>query len=1041
MDFTYDSNGRLYQQSHPYCGSGDPNNVSDRYGYDGLNRAVVVSYPDSQAEETYYGLDIGNLNGATAQQGSASTYGYGYPQVSSDESSHEKEQWLDGFGRVVEVDEPNLSAPPAGTVQISGSEQSIWSPYGSTYDSGVVQVTINSSTYTAYYGEYDDDSSVASQIASAISHDSSAPVTAAQSGGSIVLTGKGAGPYSLGYSSNTSDPSDFYTPSFYGGGPSSLSNIVDSLTNSPVVTNYLYDAGDRLTEVIQGVQTRTFAYDGLGRKVSETTPEGGTVTYSYNVSGGGLCSGDPSSVCQRTDARGVISYYNYNSANQLTGVSYAIPGGQNIASMPNVCTSNGASANVCYYYGQGGSAAYALGRLTEITDPTGSESYSHDAIGRVTKVSKVIGSQTFNTSFQYNPGSEVTQITYPSGRVVKQNYFNAGTLCEIAASGTGCSDSSYYAGGFSYNGPGKLLGFTYGNGVGATFSYSANRTQLTSLAYTKGSSTNFNLNYWYQQNSSYCPNGTGGNNGSVQCITDVSAPGRSASYSYDLLGRMISATTAGSTAYPQWGMAETYDRFGNRWDQTATAGSVPQPQLTFGTGGINGSTTNRPNGYTYDASGNMTVEPVSGSNYMTYDGENRMTAFSGSGGAASYSYDGNGLRVVKSVSGGTTTVSIFSGSSVIAEYDNGAAPSAPSREYIYNGAAGDATGLLAMISGGATTYYHQDHLSVRLTTDGSGNILTQEGHFPFGEQWYQSGSGNKWVFTSYQRDSESGLDYALARYYDSRTGTFCSADPLAGSPDDPQSWNRYPYGRTDPIGNVDPSGKSFGSFLESLISDLFMALGGPLGIAFVREYDATEGSAPPMLPGISGGIPVGSSWSGTPIYIPNRGIAGALGLPTMADVGGPIMNVGKEDDIMTAALQAPNLADCAHSFFGPKFSFTRSNLPHIYATDLDNGASGRTEQAMVPATGRATVLIDNSFFAMKANDPMQVDNYLHEAANATAIQQFTNQQTAAVFVHPTRQLRAELGPRGSRPSNAQHNQWDPDIGQQFENCLHGQAYR
>ena len=79
VDFTYDSNGRLYQQSHPYCGSGDPNNVSDRYGYDGLNRAVVVSYPDSQAEETYYGLDIGSLNGATAQQGSASTYGYGYP--------------------------------------------------------------------------------------------------------------------------------------------------------------------------------------------------------------------------------------------------------------------------------------------------------------------------------------------------------------------------------------------------------------------------------------------------------------------------------------------------------------------------------------------------------------------------------------------------------------------------------------------------------------------------------------------------------------------------------------------------------------------------------------------------------------------------------------------------------------------------------------------------------------------------------------------------------------------------------------------------
>lgn len=65
---------------------------------------------------------------------------------------------------------------------------------------------------------------------------------------------------------------------------------------------------------------------------------------------------------------------------------------------------------------------------------------------------------------------------------------------------------------------------------------------------------------------------------------------------------------------------------------------------------------------------------------MTYDGENRMTPFHGFGGAATYSYDGNGMRVVKSVQGGTTMVSIFSGSQVIAEYDNGAATNSPSRE-------------------------------------------------------------------------------------------------------------------------------------------------------------------------------------------------------------------------------------------------------------------------------------------------------------------------------------------------------------------------
>ncbi len=63
---------------------------------------------------------------------------------------------------------------------------------------------------------------------------------------------------------------------------------------------------------------------------------------------------------------------------------------------------------------------------------------------------------------------------------------------------------------------------------------------------------------------------------------------------------------------------------------------------------------NQPIGYTFDASGNMTVEPISPPNNMAYDGDNRMSAFSGNGGAAGYSYDGNGLRVVKSVQSGTT---------------------------------------------------------------------------------------------------------------------------------------------------------------------------------------------------------------------------------------------------------------------------------------------------------------------------------------------------------------------------------------------------
>jgi RHS repeat-associated protein len=145
-------------------------------------------------------------------------------------------------------------------------------------------------------------------------------------------------------------------------------------------------------------------------------------------------------------------------------------------------------------------------------------------------------------------------------------------------------------------------------------------------------------------------------------------------------------------------------------------------------------------------------------------------------------------------------VYIFSGSKVVAEYDNGAAPTAPSREYVYGGSA-----LLAKIDSSGTKYYHQDHLSNRLVTSSTGNTLAQMGHFPFGESWYNSTS-DKLLFTTYERDAESGNDYAQARYYANRLARYSSLDPLSGSTSMPQSLNRFPYVNADPINATDPLG-------------------------------------------------------------------------------------------------------------------------------------------------------------------------------------------------------------------------------------------
>ena len=93
--------------------------------------------------------------------------------------------------------------------------------------------------------------------------------------------------------------------------------------------------------------------------------------------------------------------------------------------------------------------------------------------------------------------------------------------------------------------------------------------------------------------------------------------------------------------------------------------------------------------------------------------------------------------------------------------------------------------------------------------------------------WCTKHSANgEWVFTTYQRDQESGLEYALARYYDSTVARFCSADPLGGQPGDPQSWNRYSYSRNDPVNLVDPSGMGFLSWLTRIFNAVLTFLTG-----------------------------------------------------------------------------------------------------------------------------------------------------------------------------------------------------------------------
>ncbi|MGH9768139.1 MAG: RHS repeat-associated core domain-containing protein [Blastocatellia bacterium] len=64
---------------------------------------------------------------------------------------------------------------------------------------------------------------------------------------------------------------------------------------------------------------------------------------------------------------------------------------------------------------------------------------------------------------------------------------------------------------------------------------------------------------------------------------------------------------------------------------------------------------------------------------------------------------------------------------------------------------------------------------------------------------------------AYERDSETGLDFAQARYFSNVQGRFTSVDPLLESAelDEPQSWNRYSFVLNNPLVYTDPTGEKW----------------------------------------------------------------------------------------------------------------------------------------------------------------------------------------------------------------------------------------
>lgn len=252
------------------------------------------------------------------------------------------------------------------------------------------------------------------------------------------------------------------------------------------------------------------------------------------------------------------------------------------------------------------------------------------------------------------------------------------------------------------------------------------------------------------------------------------------------------------------------------------------------------SATNRitTSGFTYDAAGNQTriVRGDGSAQKFQYDAANRLVKITDDYAytVATYTYGDSNERLV-AAEGDLRTYYACDGS---AEYIESGGSTTPlwSKSYIYLG--GRLLSTLTPNGSGAETvqYHHPDRLGTRLVTgsDSSGNPTSSEQlTLPFGTALSESPTGagvtsgaSNHRFTSYDRSSMTGLDYAVNRHYDSQQGRFTQVDPAGTSTVDfssPQTLNLYAYCVNDPVNKIDPSGLGFFSFLKKVVKRVIHA--------------------------------------------------------------------------------------------------------------------------------------------------------------------------------------------------------------------------
>ena len=593
-------------------------------------------------------------------------------------------------------------------------------------------------------------------------------------------------------------------------------------------TQYFYDPLGNLSEIWQNANDADvnkilktyYGYDNFGRNIWVKYPYDApdiSETYQYTYHG---------KLKKKINKQGNETIHYFDDIGRLASIDYPNPA---------------LTGNITFEYDNG---TYAKGKLTRvISSKSGHIEYEYAQYNRLHKLKQYILplDRTYEIEYNYDIVGNITSMKIPDNVSFKQiNYL--------------------------YDGGSKLLNVEYNGTILAEYKYDKLNNMIekyyndgklkTEYKYDSGSRVKEILSYnidnpekkIFKEKYIYDPIG---NRKSTIDVKNIWT-----SYEYDSILNMLTKVKYGTEKDTTF----EYNKLFNRTKINYAYGShdyVYQNNSHRLDHSILNSNPNTTVELMYDYRGNTIreqfknlqnkkIDNVEKEKVYVWDDENRLVRFEkhiitennvpSLNLTANYLYNPNGMRIMKEVQSSSGTYRkyyLYNANQVIAELDEAGNIK---DTFIYG-----LSRICKIDESGNIIYFFYDILgSTRKITDPTGEILQTYKYGPYGN--IESSKGkvyNAYRYNGKEFDTESGLYYYGARYYNSKEGRFINKDPLSFATYNSLFLNPYIYCYNRPLTYIDPTGK-FGVVVGGILGGIFGTIGGGLWGGLIAELSGED---------------------------------------------------------------------------------------------------------------------------------------------------------------------------------------------------------